>query len=312
MGNATWVISLVAIPCGSHPTNPIPQTLGSSLHPRCYEPNHEPIRRPIARVWHSYACRAEVKQDIPDTSECLSSVGGIPHCAHINGALDTIEPWYERQLLFVALRSLCHGTLQWHRRPGLLTQDAKGSKGPTFEKSITFGAWSAPLSPMHSANIPDPCGGLLVGLRCQPHIRPFRPAKAADPSKRASYVMVDTSQVLTYRPCQESGYATQSGRGSRTSKMGPPPSLWRFLRPDHSVQSVAEFESVGRPRTFRYWSTPSYGLTHGLQAATLMKRMREMEKMARRLFADSVPSSRKRRPLLTRKKCRRLKPALRW
>jgi len=197
----------------------------------------------------------------------------------------------------------------WAVNPG---RCAKGSKGPTFEKSITFGAWSAPLSPMHSANIPDPCDGLLVGLRCQPHIRPFRPAKAADPSKRASYVMVDTSQVLTYRPCQESGYATQSGRGSRTSKMGPPPSLWRFLRPDHSVQSVAEFESVGRPRTFRYWSTPSYGLAHGLQAATLMKRMREMEKMARRLLADSVPSSRKRRPLLTRKKCRRLKPALRW
>jgi len=57
-----------------------------------------------------------------------------------------------------------NGTAVW-----LLTQDGvRRLKGTNLEKSITFGAWSAPLSPMHSANIPDPCDGLLVGLRCQP------------------------------------------------------------------------------------------------------------------------------------------------
>jgi len=88
MGNATRVISLVAILVAPILLIRFRKRWLAAFHPRCYEPNHEPIRRPIARVWHSYACRAEVRQGIPDTSECLSSVGGIPRCAHINGALE--------------------------------------------------------------------------------------------------------------------------------------------------------------------------------------------------------------------------------
>jgi hypothetical protein len=37
-------------PCGSDPSNPIPQTLGSSLQLGCHEPDHQPIRRPITEL----------------------------------------------------------------------------------------------------------------------------------------------------------------------------------------------------------------------------------------------------------------------
>jgi len=37
-------------PAGSHPPNPIPQTVGGSLQLGCLEPRYEPIRRPIARL----------------------------------------------------------------------------------------------------------------------------------------------------------------------------------------------------------------------------------------------------------------------
>lgn len=69
--------------CGSYPSDPIPQTLGSSLQSCCYEPNHQSICRLIARPSYSYACRSQVRQGLPDTSECFSSAGGIPDCAHV-------------------------------------------------------------------------------------------------------------------------------------------------------------------------------------------------------------------------------------
>jgi hypothetical protein len=48
----------------------------------------------------------------------------------------------------------------------------------------------------------------------------------------------------------------------------------------------------GRPRTWRYWSIPSYAVTHGIKPHTLMKRLRELENVATKLFPDSVPPDR--------------------
>jgi hypothetical protein len=56
---------------------------GSSLQLGGYDPNHEPIRRPIVQLRHPYACRSEVRHGLPDASECFSSAGGVPDCAHL-------------------------------------------------------------------------------------------------------------------------------------------------------------------------------------------------------------------------------------
>jgi hypothetical protein len=40
-------------PAGSDPPNPVPETVGSSLDLGCYESNHEPIRRSVARILNS-------------------------------------------------------------------------------------------------------------------------------------------------------------------------------------------------------------------------------------------------------------------
>jgi hypothetical protein len=111
-------------------------------------------------------------------------------------------------------------------------------------------------------------------------------------------------------------------------KDGPPQSLWWYRRPDHLkvVDTYLEqygrgrklpddfrdeiltdlgiladglyLKAWGRPRTWRYWSVPAYAATHGVKPHTLMKRLREMEKVAIRLFPKDVPSDRlPRKPL---------------
>lgn len=112
-------------------------------------------------------------------------------------------------------------------------------------------------------------------------------------------------------------------------KDGPPPSLWWYARPDHrrvvdayfqqckrgrtlpddfradlglwldDLTSIQNKKPWGQPRTYRYWSVPAYARAHKMEPAALMKRLREMEKLAAQLFPDSVPSSRKPRPQLT-------------
>jgi hypothetical protein len=112
-------------------------------------------------------------------------------------------------------------------------------------------------------------------------------------------------------------------------KDGPPPSLWWYRRPDrHSVintyinrykrgravpddfkgtivQALDDLSSLqnksnwGQSRTLRYWSIPAYAQANNMQSATLMKWLREMEAIAKQLFPDSVPSSRKPRKQLT-------------
>jgi hypothetical protein len=112
-------------------------------------------------------------------------------------------------------------------------------------------------------------------------------------------------------------------------KDGPPPSLWWYRRPDkrlvidayiskyrqgrsvpdgfkedivkwlEDLSALQNKKPWGQPRTLRYWAVPSYALAHKMEPATLMKRLREMENIAKQLFPDSVPSSRKTRAALT-------------
>lgn len=130
-------------------------------------------------------------------------------------------------------------------------------------------------------------------------------------------------QVLTYRSMGKRRWIRdRDWQRQPHVKDGPPPSLWWYRRPDHLkvVDAYLEQYSHGRtvssgfrdqilrclrdlseglylkdwghPRTWRYWSIPSYAATHGIKRATLMKRLRELEKVAIRLFRDSVPSDR--------------------
>jgi hypothetical protein len=122
-------------------------------------------------------------------------------------------------------------------------------------------------------------------------------------------------------------------------KDGPPPSLWWYRRPapdrhvvigayldkyrhgrtlpedfkDNLEQWLSELSRLqnkqewGQPRTLRYWSIPSYALAHDMEPAALMKRLRELEKIARQKFPDSVPSSRKVRAPLTEKEIQKIR-----
>src|SRR5579864_3468366 len=122
-------------------------------------------------------------------------------------------------------------------------------------------------------------------------------------------------------------------------KEGPPASLWWYRRPDRhlviasyiaqckkgralpenlkddirqwlddlsNLQNKGEW---GKPRTFRYWDIPSYARAHDLEPPTLMKRLREMDKIAKRMFPDSIPPSRKDRVPLTEKEVKEIKKA---
>ena len=80
---AASVISLLAILLAPILTNPIPQTLGSSLQSSFYEPDYEPFRSPTARLRHCYTRRSEVRSSLPDASERFSRARRISDCAHL-------------------------------------------------------------------------------------------------------------------------------------------------------------------------------------------------------------------------------------
>jgi hypothetical protein len=62
---------------------------------------------------------------------------------------------------------------------------------------------------------------------------------------------------------------------------------------------LQNMKAWGHPRTYRYWSIPSYALAHKMKKGTLMKCLRELARIAAHLFPDSVPSSMKKRAPLT-------------
>ena len=120
-------------------------------------------------------------------------------------------------------------------------------------------------------------------------------------------------------------------------KDGPPPSLWWYARPDRQrvIAAYLERAAKGRTvpegfheqlgswladlhkghyktqrkdaRTFRYWDIPSYARANELKLATLMKNLRELETVAKKLFPNDVPASRKTRAPLTEKEVREIR-----
>lgn len=53
------------------------------------------------------------------------------------------------------------------------------------------------------------------------------------------------------------------------------------------------------PRRERYWTIPAYELARGINPKTLCKRMRQLEKIAKRLFPGRVPAYREDRGPIT-------------
>ncbi len=56
------------------------------------------------------------------------------------------------------------------------------------------------------------------------------------------------------------------------------------------------------PRRKRYWTIPAYALAHKLHTKTFCKRLRELERNAKRLLPGLVPGYRKRAPLTEEEK----------
>ena len=79
---ALAITLLLAILLAPIPANLVPQTVGSSLQPGCYESGYEPIRRTIAGFRHAYTCRPKVRHSVSHARECFLSAGGISHRAH--------------------------------------------------------------------------------------------------------------------------------------------------------------------------------------------------------------------------------------
>jgi hypothetical protein len=52
------------------------------------------------------------------------------------------------------------------------------------------------------------------------------------------------------------------------------------------LSQIQNLKAWGKPRTKRYWTIPNYARAHGLQPFTLMKRLRELEKIAKGMFPD--------------------------
>jgi hypothetical protein len=56
------------------------------------------------------------------------------------------------------------------------------------------------------------------------------------------------------------------------------------------------------PRRKKFWSLPAYALEHKLSKGAFLKRFREMEKIAARLYPDRVPQDKIRKPMLDKQK----------
>ncbi len=71
----------------------------------------------------------------------------------------------------------------------------------------------------------------------------------------------------------------------------------RSLPDDFRKHLLKWLQDLNRPvkiskRRERYWTIPAYELAHGINPKTLCKRMRELEKIAKRLFPNRAPDQR--------------------
>jgi hypothetical protein len=84
-------------------------------------------------------------------------------------------------------------------------------------------------------------------------------------------------------------YLQQCARG-RSLEVGFESKLAQWLQDLHRNHEIS-------PRQKRYWTIPAYAIAHRLHKYTFMKRFRELEKIAIRLFPKQAPASAIRRPI---------------
>jgi hypothetical protein len=77
-------------------------------------------------------------------------------------------------------------------------------------------------------------------------------------------------------------YLMRYARGAKVSE-GFRDELTTWLGDLTRKQNLAPW---GKPRTKRFWTIPNYARAHKLQPFTLMKRLRELEKIAKEMYPD--------------------------
>jgi hypothetical protein len=113
-----------------------------------------------------------------------------------------------------------------------------------------------------------------------------------------------------YSPTEQSkrvidAYLEQCARGRALPKDFKD-DLLRWLRELTRPQKIS-------PRRKKFWSLPAYALAHKLPRGAFLKRFREMEKIAARLYPERLPQDNIRKPMLEKQKhkivCRYLEVA---
>jgi hypothetical protein len=116
-----------------------------------------------------------------------------------------------------------------------------------------------------------------------------RTAHADGPAVSLWWYRLPTAQ----RDAVITAYVKQCSRG-RTLPEGFRDELESWLHDLNTEQRVS-------PRKRRWWTVPSYALANKLDKFTLMKRFRELEKIAKRLYPSDVPVGRVAKPLTEEK-----------
>ena len=87
-------------------------------------------------------------------------------------------------------------------------------------------------------------------------------------------------------------YLTRYARGAKLPD-GLRDGLLTCLR---DLSQRQDLKAWGKPRTKHFWTIPNYARYHGLQPFTLMKRLRELEKIAKKMYPDRA-AHRRRAPV---------------
>lgn len=61
----------------------VSHAVGGDVQSRRDQSHNQALRRVDAGVWHAYACRAKVGEDLPDAGKCFSTAGRISDRAHL-------------------------------------------------------------------------------------------------------------------------------------------------------------------------------------------------------------------------------------
>jgi len=88
--------------------------------------------------------------------------------------------------------------------------------------------------------------------------------------------------------CVMDTYLRRCARG-RTLPKGFEDNLRRWLQ---DLSREVNLKEYGKPRTKRFWTIPAYAFANKLHSKTFCKRLRELEKIAKKLFPHRVPPGR--------------------